>query len=109
MDKAFHKLNVNYKLLCHISHSYHQGASLYFTFLYPLEQSDPVKQWWTIKETACEALVKGGGTLSHHHGIGRDHSQWLGKELGQSGIHLLGDIKNSFDPNGILNKGCLIP
>ena len=61
-------------VLCHVSHLYSVGASLYFTVIARQEQGDEVAQWQAAKAAACEAIVPQGGTITHHHAIGRDHA-----------------------------------
>jgi alkyldihydroxyacetonephosphate synthase len=70
---------------------------------------DPVVQWWHAKSAASTAIVAAGGTISHHHGVGTDHRDWLEAEVGPLGIELLRAIKERLDPVGILNPGVLIP
>jgi len=96
-------------VLCHISHSYSDGASLYFTYIFPRALDDEIPQWRTIKKAASDAIVANGGTISHHHGIGEDHLPWMKVEKGALGIEVLRAIKQTLDPKGILNPGKLIP
>jgi alkyldihydroxyacetonephosphate synthase len=94
---------------CHISHSYMDGASLYFTYVFPRALDGELAQWRTIKRAASDAIVKNGGTISHHHGIGEDHLPWMAAEKGSLGIDILRAVKMALDPKGILNPGKLIP
>ena len=96
-------------VLCHISHAYRDGASLYFTFIFPRALADEHAQWLAIKKAASDAIVAEGGTISHHHGIGEDHLPWMSGEKGALGIEILQAIKRVLDPRGILNPGKLIP
>lgn len=96
-------------VMCHISHSYPDGASLYFTYIFPRALDGEIAQWRTIKNAASEAIVANGGTISHHHGVGEDHLPWIAQEKGALGIETLRAIKQALDPNGILNPGKLIP
>lgn len=96
-------------VMCHISHSYPDGASLYFTYIFPRALDGEIAQWQSIKQAASEAIVGHGGTISHHHGVGEDHRAWIGREKGALGIEILRAIKASLDPQGILNPGKLIP
>jgi alkyldihydroxyacetonephosphate synthase len=96
-------------VMAHISHSYPDGASLYFTFLFPRDLKDDVGQWRVIKGAASDAIARAGGTISHHHGVGEDHRAWLGAEKGEAGIAVLNAIKRELDPAGILNPGKLLP
>ncbi len=94
---------------CHISHSYPNGASLYFTYIFPRALDGDVAQWLTIKRAATDAIVAHGGTISHHHGVGEDHLPWMEQEKGSLGIDVLRAIKGALDPKGVLNPGKLIP
>jgi alkyldihydroxyacetonephosphate synthase len=96
-------------VLCHISHSYPDGASLYFTFVFPRALGSEIEQWRAIKNAASDAIVANGGTISHHHGVGEDHLPWIAQEKGALGIEVLRAIKRTLDPKGILNPGKLIP
>jgi alkyldihydroxyacetonephosphate synthase len=95
-------------VLCHISHVYETGASLYFTVA-TSEGDDPLGRWWGAKRAASEALVAAGATITHHHAIGTDHQPWLADEIGDLGIGLLRAVKAKVDPEGILNPGVLLP
>jgi alkyldihydroxyacetonephosphate synthase len=95
-------------VMCHVSHLYPQGASLYFTFL-ARQEEDALGQWRAAKTAASEAIVANGGTITHHHAIGRDHRQWLPAETGQLGIEVLRAAKERLDPTGIMNPGKLLP
>jgi alkyldihydroxyacetonephosphate synthase len=66
-------------------------------------------QWEGIKEAATEAILAAGGTLSHHHGVGRDHAPWLREEIGQVSVKALRDLKQSLDPDETMNPGILLP
>jgi alkyldihydroxyacetonephosphate synthase len=96
-------------VLCHISHSYPDGASLYFTYIFPRALGSEVAQWSRIKNAATDAIVKNGGTISHHHGVGEDHLPWMKDEKGELGLEVLRAIKTTLDPKGVLNPGKLIP
>jgi alkyldihydroxyacetonephosphate synthase len=95
-------------VMCHVSHLYPSGASLYFTFLARREE-DALAQWRAAKTAASEAIVAGGGTITHHHAIGRDHRQWMQAEVGELGVELLRAAKERLDPEGIMNPGKLLP
>jgi alkyldihydroxyacetonephosphate synthase len=96
-------------VLAHISHSYPDGASLYFTTIFPRALDGEIAQWRAIKTAASDAIAANGGTISHHHGIGEDHLPWIGREKGALGIEVLRAVKQALDPKGILNPGKLIP
>ena len=95
-------------VMCHVSHLYPSGASLYFTFL-ARQEDDALAQWQAAKTAASEAIVAGGGTITHHHAIGRDHRRWLAAEDGELGIEVLRAAKQRLDPTGIMNPGKLLP
>lgn len=95
-------------VLCHISHVYPTGASLYFTVV-AAQRGNPIEQWRTAKAAACDAIVAAGGTITHHHSVGADHRPWLADEIGELGVQVLRAVKQTLDPAGILNPGKLIP
>jgi len=95
-------------VLCHVSHVYETGASLYFTVAAP-EGDDPLPRWAAAKRAASEAIVATGATITHHHGVGTDHQPWLEAEVGPVGISVLRAVKAAVDPVGILNPGVLVP
>jgi alkyldihydroxyacetonephosphate synthase len=95
-------------VLCHVSHVYETGASLYFTVAAP-EGEDPIGRWYAAKAAALDAIVEVGGTITHHHGVGTDHRAWLEAEIGPVGIAVLRAVKTAVDPEGILNPGVLVP
>jgi alkyldihydroxyacetonephosphate synthase len=94
---------------CHISHLYPSGASLYFTFMARRETDAALDQWYAVKAAACEAIVANGGTITHHHAVGRDHTPWMTAEVGELGVEILRSAKERLDPAGIMNPGKLIP
>ena len=94
-------------ILCHISHVYPAGASLYFTIVCS-QARDPIQQWRRAKAVTSEAILAAGGSITHHHGIGRDHREWLIEEVGAVGVEVLSAVKRKLDPNGILNPGIVI-
>lgn len=95
-------------VLCHISHVYPTGAALYFTVV-ARPTGDPLQCWATAKAAVSTAIVTAGGTITHHHAIGRDHKPWLAADIGEVGIEILRGVKARLDPAGILNPGVLIP
>jgi alkyldihydroxyacetonephosphate synthase len=95
--------------LGHISHSYRDGASLYFTYVWPRARGleAEIAQWQAIKTAASDAIAANGGTISHHHGIGTDHAAWVPAEKGSAGMEMLRALKMALDPKGIMNPGKL--
>jgi alkyldihydroxyacetonephosphate synthase len=94
-------------VLCHMSHVYPTGASLYFTVA-AAQLDDPVAQWWKAKTAANEAILAAGGSITHHHGVGTDHREWLAREIGPLGVDALRAVKSQWDPGGIMNPGVLV-
>jgi alkyldihydroxyacetonephosphate synthase len=95
-------------VLCHISHVYPSGASLYFTVACAQLQ-DPVAQWRAAKASASDAILAASGSITHHHGIGTDHVRWYEREIGSLAMDTLAAVKRQLDPNGIMNPGVLVP
>jgi alkyldihydroxyacetonephosphate synthase len=94
-------------VLCHVSHVYPSGASLYFTVACA-QREDAIAQWREAKSAAMAAIQAAGGSISHHHGVGRDHRSWLPGEVGELGVAALAAVKRELDPTGVLNPGILI-
>ena len=94
--------------MCHVSHVYESGASLYFTFLAPQREGAELEQWQDVKRVASQAIVDGGGTITHHHAVGRDHAPWMGAEIGEQGLRVLRAAKAELDPAAIMNPGKLL-
>ena len=95
-------------VMCHISHVYPSGASLYFTVV-SAQGKDPVAHWDAAKRAANDAIIDAGGTISHHHGVGTDHRDWYAREIGPLGAAVIRAVKDRVDPAGILNPGVLVP
>jgi alkyldihydroxyacetonephosphate synthase len=95
--------------MCHVSHLYPSGASLYFTFFARQQAGEELEQWRAAKKAASDAIVANGGTITHHHAIGRDHLPWMRHEVGETGLELLRAAKERLDPAGIMNPGKLLP
>ncbi len=93
-------------VLCHVSHVYRSGASLYFTVA-AAQHADPVAQWRSAKVAASDAILAAGGSISHHHGVGTDHREHYARELGPLGTEIVKALKTTCDPAGILNPGVL--
>ncbi|QBR94486.1 FAD-binding oxidoreductase [Nocardioides euryhalodurans] len=95
-------------VLCHVSHVYETGASLYLTVA-AKQGDDPVAQWQVAKTAASDAIVAAGATITHHHAVGTDHLPWYAEEIGPVGVQLLRAVKRSVDPVGVMNPGVLVP
>lgn len=95
-------------VLCHISHVYETGCSLYFTIAAPGGDT-PLETWLAAKAAATQAMVDAGATVTHHHAVGRDHLPWFAQEIGPVGVRMLRAVKRELDPVGVLNPGVMIP
>jgi alkyldihydroxyacetonephosphate synthase len=94
----------------HSSHLYRSGLNLYFTFA--VQVGDPARMeevYTDCWRRIMEATDAHGGSLAHHHGVGRVRRAWLERELGAPGVALLRRVKAALDPNGIMNPGVLLP
>lgn len=100
-------------VMTHISHANAHGASLCTTFMgRQVPDPDPLAkqaQWEEIKRAATDAILAANGTLTHQHGVGREHAPWLQEEIGPVGIQMLRALKQTLDPGGIMNPGVLLP
>ena len=95
-------------VMCHLSHAYRDGASLYFTCVSRSRSGEELEQWRAVKTAACEAIVSIGATITHHHAVGRDHAPYMAAELGGVGLEALRAVKERLDPAGIMNPGKLL-
>jgi alkyldihydroxyacetonephosphate synthase len=109
IGEALTELGTPGMVMCHVSHLYESGASLYFTFIARMLEDDPIGQWRTVKERASRAIVDGGGTITHHHAVGVDHAAWMTREVGAQGLAAIAALKSELDPAGIMNPGKLLP
>ena len=96
-------------VMCHVSHIYETGASLYFTFIARQSVGAEIEQWQAVKRAASDAIVAGGGTITHHHAVGRDHAPWMDREIGGVAVDALRALKDRLDPTGIMNPEKLLP
>ncbi|VTR08145.1 Uncharacterized FAD-linked oxidoreductase Rv2280 [Gordonia terrae] len=94
-------------VMCHISHVYESGASLYFTVVAPFGE-DPLAQWAAAKTAANTAIRASGASITHHHAVGRDHRDAYHDEIGPLALDALRAVKGSLDPTGVCNPGILI-
>lgn len=108
IEDAIAEMGVIGLAFAHVSHAYWDGASIYYTLVAPQVKGKEVQQWLRIKRAATDCIMRNGGTLSHHHGIGKDHAPWIRQELGANGLSLLKAMKEKLDPKGIMNPGKLL-
>ena len=95
-------------VMCHVSHVYETGASLYYTLLARQREGQEIAQWQAVKQAAGDAIRASGATITHHHAIGRDHARWLADEISTAGVATLRAAKAELDPTGIMNPGKLL-
>jgi alkyldihydroxyacetonephosphate synthase len=95
-------------VLCHVSHLYETGASLYFTVITAQREGAELEQWEQLKRSSIEAITANEATITHHHAVGVDHAGTLAVEIGEHGIQALRALKGSLDPAGIMNPGKLL-
>jgi alkyldihydroxyacetonephosphate synthase len=91
-----------------LTHAYPDGAAPYFTCLAPARRGEEVAQWAAVKQAASDAILRAGGTITHHHAVGRDHRPWYDAQRPDPFAAALAGAKAAVDPHGILNPGVLI-
>ncbi|HEX8689513.1 MAG TPA: FAD-binding oxidoreductase [Solirubrobacterales bacterium] len=96
------------RVSCRFTHVYPDGPAPYFTVMAPAVRGGEVEQWDEIKAAASEAVIEGGGTITHHHAVGRDHRPWYDRQRPDPFAAALRAAKAELDPAGILNPGVLI-
>jgi alkyldihydroxyacetonephosphate synthase len=105
---AFAELGVVGWIMCHLSHSYHSGACLYFTFAFRHDGVDPLAQYDRVKSAVQQAFVDSEGTLSHHHAVGTEHSAWLEQDISAPGVHMIDGLFAAMDPGRNFNPGKIV-
>ncbi len=96
------------RISCRFTHVYPDGPAPYFTVMAPAIRGGEVEQWDEIKAAAGEAVIEGGGTITHHHAVGRDHRPWYDRQRPAPFAAALRAAKAELDPTGMLNPGVLI-
>ncbi len=108
-NEAFDKLGVMGWIMCHMSHTEHTGACLYFTFAFAAKNDGNVlAQYDTVKKAAQQAFIDLGATLSHHHAVGLEHAEWLEPDITPAGVHMLRSLVSGVDPQRNFNPGKII-
>lgn len=95
----------------HSSHSYINGTNMYFNYFYDIDCPPELENdefYFPIIDIICEETLRFGGSIVHHHGIGKARSKWVREEYGSS-FPMLRTLKDAFDPNGVMNMGTIIP
>jgi alkyldihydroxyacetonephosphate synthase len=110
LQNALGSFNERIHVFTHLSHMYPTGCSIYTTYLFRLaaDPDENLARWITMKTAASQAIVQHGGTISHQHGVGKDHQPYLEAEKGELGIATLEALARQFDPVGIMNPGTLL-
>lgn len=100
----------NIHVFTHLSHVYGQGCSLYTTYIYRngKDYQQTLKRWEKLKHCASDIIVNNGGTISHQHGVGKDHAPYLSQEKGELGMNVIAKLCQHFDPHKQLNPGTLL-
>lgn len=106
---SFAELGVQGYLMCHLSHSYHAGACLYFTFAFqPTTRDEMIAEYDVVKSAIQQAFVDNGATLSHHHAVGTEHARWLEQDISAPGVAMLKALFDGTDPGSNLNPGKIV-
>jgi alkyldihydroxyacetonephosphate synthase len=101
-DKAFDEIGIKGWIMSHVSHSYHSGACLYFTFAF-IFGDDPIGEYNVVKFAIQQAFIDNGGSLSHHHGVGLEHAPWLEQDISPEGVAIMRGLFASADPGENFN------
>jgi alkyldihydroxyacetonephosphate synthase len=96
------------RVTCRLTHAYPDGAAPYFTVLAPARRGSELEQWDEVKAAASDAVVAAGGTITHHHAVGRDHRPWYDRQRPGPFAEALRAAKAALDPAGMLNPGVLL-
>jgi alkyldihydroxyacetonephosphate synthase len=107
-ERAGEALGGDGRVTCRLTHVYPDGAAPYFTVLAPARRGDELAQWDEVKTAASEVIAAAGGTITHHHAVGRDHRPWYDRQRPDPFAAALRAAKAAVDPAGILNPGVLI-
>ena len=107
-NKAFDEIGIKGWIMSHMSHSYHSGACLYFTFAFVFGD-DPIGEYNTVKRAIQQAFVDNDATISHHHGVGLEHSPWLAEDISAEGVKVMTGLLTSADPGENFNPGKILP
>jgi alkyldihydroxyacetonephosphate synthase len=93
---------------CRVTHAYPDGAAPYFTVVAPVRRGEEVERWDAIKRVAGDAILAAGGTITHHHAVGRDHRPWYDRQRPEAFAAALRGAKRAVDPGWVLNPGVLL-
>ena len=107
-QRAYAELGVQGWIMAHLSHSYHSGACLYFTFAFRHDGVEPLAQYDRVKSAIQQAFVDSDGTLSHHHAVGTEHAAWLEQDISAPGVHMIDGLLTAIDPGRNFNPGKIV-
>lgn len=107
-ERAYDEIGTKGWIMCHLSHSYHSGACLYFTFAFVFGD-DPLGEYDVVKSAIQQAFVDNGGTISHHHGVGVEHSPWIEQDISAEGVAVMRGLFGAVDPGDNFNPGKVVP
>jgi alkyldihydroxyacetonephosphate synthase len=105
---AVHEVCGQGSVTCRFTHVYPDGPATYYTILAPARRGAELEQWARIKRAASDAVIECGGTITHHHAVGRDHRPWYDRQRPDVFAQALRAAKRAVDPSGALNPGVLI-
>ncbi|HOB56466.1 MAG: FAD-binding oxidoreductase [Microbacteriaceae bacterium] len=103
-NKAYDEIGIKGWIMSHLSHSYHSGACLYFTFAFVFDK-DPIGEYDRVKSAIQQAFVDNHGTISHHHGVGLEHAPWLEQDISVEGVKVMRGLVGAADPKKNFNPG----
>jgi alkyldihydroxyacetonephosphate synthase len=103
-NKAYDEIGIKGWIMSHLSHSYHSGACLYFTFAFVFDK-DPIGEYDRVKSAIQQAFVDNDATISHHHGVGLEHAPWLEQDISVEGVKVMRGLIGSADPKKNFNPG----
>lgn len=107
-NKAYDQIGIKGWIMSHMSHSYHSGACLYFTFAF-VYGDDPISEYNVVKNAIQQAFVDSEATISHHHGVGLEHSPWLEEDISTEGVKIMTGLFTANDPASNFNPGKILP
>jgi alkyldihydroxyacetonephosphate synthase len=96
------------RVTCRFTHVYPDGPAPYYTVIAPARRGDEEAQWHEMKQAASDAIIAAGGTITHHHAVGRDHRPWYDQQRPEPFAAALAGAKGAVDPAGVLNPGVLL-
>jgi alkyldihydroxyacetonephosphate synthase len=107
--KAFEEIGVKGYIMCHLAHSYHAGACLYFTFAFrPCNEIRALQEYDVVKRAIQQGFIDLGGTLSHHHAVGLEHAAWLREDISPVGVTMIRSLLDGVDPHHNFNPGKIV-